>query len=224
MTDFARWQDGLREPSLSVLLAVQIIVIFVIGPMADDGILNHWSTDIGLLVLALVSFFVAAMHGMARVLILLAIIAMLALAGLRLFVPTGDSISLAVSGARSLFLVSVTFVLIAAVFRAGPVSLHRIQGGIAIYLNIALLFAFIYVNLAVHVTNAFSTTSPQEERRFGEMLYFSLTTLTTTGYGDIVPVNPLARSLANLESIIGQLFPATLIAALVGLHLTRRQK
>ena len=35
------------------------------------------------------------------------------------------------------------------------------------------------------------------------MLYFSLTTLTTTGYGDIVPVDPFARSSANLESVLG---------------------
>ena len=40
------------------------------------------------------------------------------------------------------------------------------------------------------------------------MLYFSLTTLTTTGYGDIVPVDPFARSLANLESVIGQFYLA----------------
>ena len=42
------------------------------------------------------------------------------------------------------------------------------------------------------------------------LLYFSFTTLTTAGYGDITPLNPLARNLANLESVIGQLFPATL--------------
>ena len=49
------------------------------------------------------------------------------------------------------------------------------------------------------------------------MTYFSLTTLTSTGYGDIVPVHPLARSMANIESVIGQLFPATLLARLVTL-------
>jgi hypothetical protein len=40
-------------------------------------------------------------------------------------------------------------------------------------------------------------------------------TLTSTGYGDILPINPFARSLVNLESVIGQLFPATLLARLV---------
>ena len=51
---------------------------------------------------------------------------------------------------------------------------------------------------------------------------FSLNTITSTGYGDVIPLNPLARSLTNVESVIGQLFPATLIARLVGLHLSHR--
>jgi voltage-gated potassium channel Kch len=51
------------------------------------------------------------------------------------------------------------------------------------------------------------------------LTYFSLSTLTTTGYGDVVPVLPLARSLANLEAVMGQLFPATLLARIVALHL-----
>jgi hypothetical protein len=47
-------------------------------------------------------------------------------------------------------------------------------------------------------------------------------TLTTTGYGDIVPLHPYARSLANIEAVIGQLYPATLVARLVTLELKSR--
>jgi hypothetical protein len=52
-----------------------------------------------------------------------------------------------------------------------------------------------------------------------KLVYFSFVTLTSVGYGDIVPVHPVARSLCNLESIIGQLYPATLLARLVTLEL-----
>lgn len=48
-------------------------------------------------------------------------------------------------------------------------------------------------------------------------------TLTTTGYGDIVPLHSVARSLAALESVIGQLFPATLLPRLVSLELEGRR-
>jgi voltage-gated potassium channel Kch len=56
------------------------------------------------------------------------------------------------------------------------------------------------------------------------MLYFSLTTLTTTGYGDIVAVDPFARSLANLESVLGQFFLAITVARHVTLQLQNRRR
>jgi len=48
--------------------------------------------------------------------------------------------------------------------------------------------------------------------------------LTTTGFGDIAPVHPFARSLANLEAIVGQLYPATILARLVTLELEHRRR
>jgi hypothetical protein len=55
------------------------------------------------------------------------------------------------------------------------------------------------------------------------LLYFSFSTLTTVGFGDITPVHPLVRNFANLEAVIGQLYPATLIARLVSLELEHRR-
>jgi hypothetical protein len=55
----------------------------------------------------------------------------------------------------------------------------------------------------------------------GAILYFSFVTLTSTGFGDIAPVHPVARMLANLEGIIGQFYPATMIARLITLELRR---
>ena len=54
------------------------------------------------------------------------------------------------------------------------------------------------------------------------LFYLSFVTLTSTGYGDIVPLHPLARSLCNIEAVIGQLYPATILARLVTLELGRR--
>jgi hypothetical protein len=56
------------------------------------------------------------------------------------------------------------------------------------------------------------------------LTYFSFATLTTVGYGDVLPVHPLARSLSSLEAIIGQLYPATLLARLVTLELEDRRR
>jgi len=54
---------------------------------------------------------------------------------------------------------------------------------------------------------------------YGQILYFSFVTLTSTGFGDIVPVHPVIRMLVNVEAIIGQLYPATLLARLITLEL-----
>jgi hypothetical protein len=54
------------------------------------------------------------------------------------------------------------------------------------------------------------------------LIYFSFVTLTTTGYGDVFPLHPIARSLCNLEAVIGRLYPATLLARLVTLEMAHR--
>jgi hypothetical protein len=54
-------------------------------------------------------------------------------------------------------------------------------------------------------------------------VYFSFTTMTSTGFGDIIPLHPFARSAANLEAVMGQLFPATLLARLVTLEIEARR-
>jgi hypothetical protein len=61
-------------------------------------------------------------------------------------------------------------------------------------------------------------------KAYGSILYFSFVTLTSVGYGDIVPVHPFARTLSNLEAILGQLFPATLLARLITLELERHRR
>ena len=56
-----------------------------------------------------------------------------------------------------------------------------------------------------------------------KLFYFSFVTLTSIGYGDIMPVNPAAQTVAILEGLIGQLFPAILLARLVSLEIESRQ-
>jgi hypothetical protein len=56
------------------------------------------------------------------------------------------------------------------------------------------------------------------------MLHFGLTTLTTTGYGNIVPVHPFPRSLANFEAVVGQFYLAITVARLVTLELADRRR
>src|SRR4029077_793744 len=112
------------------------------------------------------------------------------------------------------------------VFAPGRVTLHRIIGAVLLYLNIGFTFVALYCFVALIAPHAFVGISPRTDNlgvaaNFG---YFSFVTLTSVGYGDIVPLHPYARSLANVEAIIGQLYPATLLARLVTLEIADRQR
>ena len=116
-------------------------------------------------------------------------------------------------------------VVFGAAFGPGRFTAHRIRGVIVLYLNIGLLFAILHRMLAELVPGAYAhlpvTQSTAALR--ASLDYFSLSTLTSLGYGDIVPVHPVARSLATLEAVIGQLYPPTLLARVVTLELSGRE-
>jgi hypothetical protein len=122
-----------------------------------------------------------------------------------------------VHSVNAIGLVVCGYVVARALFAPGPVTLHRVIGAVVLYLTLALAFATMYRVVLDAIPNALQgiELGGDEVQTFSSMVYFSLVTLTSTGYGDILPIHPVARSLANLESIVGQLYPATLIAALV---------
>ena len=124
----------------------------------------------------------------------------------------------------ALFNATVTVLVARYVFGPGRVGADRVLGAVVIYLNVAALFANVYDLAVLLHPHAISGLAPlaavgMPDQRAAELTYFSLSTLTSTGWGDLRPLHPLARGLANFEAVIGQLFPATLVARLVGLHL-----
>jgi Ion channel len=108
----------------------------------------------------------------------------------------------------------------------GPVSVHRVMGGIAAYLLIGVTWAFGYKLLLEMIPNAIHFQTPLAAGvatgEPGRLIYFSFETLTTVSYGDAYPVHRIARSLTTAEALIGQLYPAILIATLVGMALQAR--
>ena len=106
----------------------------------------------------------------------------------------------------------------------GRVTLRRIEGAIAAYLLIGLIFAGAYELVGALAPGAFLRNgAPMAAHALGgDFVFFSFVTLTTTGYGDMVPVHPVARSLALLEAITGQLFLAVVLARLVSLEIADR--
>ncbi len=109
----------------------------------------------------------------------------------------------------------------------GEVTFNRICGGVCVFILIGLCFAMLHMIVAAGDPSAyrdnFDATSNfgelSHEYRYPVFVYFSFCTLSTVGYGDIVPVSRLARSCAMMEAVTGQLYLAILVARLVGLHI-----
>jgi Ion channel len=113
-------------------------------------------------------------------------------------------------------------ILLLRTFSPGHVTGNRVQGAVIVYLLSGFAFALIYHSIYIIVgPSAFKGFISSQRTEF---MYFSLTTLTTLGYGDLTPVNVYARTLTSLEALYGQLFPAILIARLVSMEITSNRE
>jgi voltage-gated potassium channel len=111
------------------------------------------------------------------------------------------------------------------VLRRGRISANKIYGAICVYLLIGAAWGFAYVILELINPGSFSglvdTGNFDYAGRAMQMRYFSFATLTTLGFGDILPRSPVARTLSMLEAVMGQIYLTVLIARLVGLHIVQ---
>lgn len=110
------------------------------------------------------------------------------------------------------------------VFSWRHVDANTLMGAVCVYLLLGLIWALIYAMFAYFSPEgSFQGMTFQENAvQFDNFLYYSFVTLTTAGYGDITPVNPLLRTLAYLEMITGQFYMAILVAGLIGLFMGKR--
>jgi hypothetical protein len=223
-SDVARWASWLveaHEPALTALLGIEAAVIFVLVPLAGLSVYAVGSVQTPLASLVAVAAVAAIARGRAALaLTFLAAAIGIAVNVLSFAYPSALSAA-AYLFAILAFLCILTGVIGEVVFGPGDVTWHRVRGAIVLYLHIALIFAYLQAVVLFFAPGAFGEALVATDASVGEkLLYFSFTTLTTVGYGDIVPVHPFARSIANLEAIVGQLFPATLLARVVTLAIT----
>lgn len=126
-----------------------------------------------------------------------------------------------------LFLVFVLVSLLRAVLRAARVTPDTIYGAVSVYLLLAVVFGAAYLLLETVQPGAFSMDPSRHANQvmgWSDCLFYSFVTLTTIGYGDIVPMTSQARSLSILEAVAGTLYIAVLISRLVGLHASANQR
>ena len=113
------------------------------------------------------------------------------------------------------------------VFRERRLTVDGIFATVAAYLVVALLFAQIYLLMLTWNADSFVLPVAAADRPPHllqiDMTYFSLVTLATVGYGDILPRSEAARMMAMIEAVVGQFYVAVVVAAFVGMFAARRR-
>jgi hypothetical protein len=123
-----------------------------------------------------------------------------------------------------LFFVYVAWSQLRSLLKQREVTGETISMSISIYLLLGMCWGLLYIVIFTRHPDAFSFgSSPRvsEQHLFPIFIYFSLTTLSTTGFGDITPLSLPARYAAVAEAITGQFYLAILVARLVGMQMSR---
>jgi hypothetical protein len=207
------------------LLILELCLVFPAAPLEAKGLLAARPVTQTMILAVVVIVVMLSRRRGPIVMILLGLVATFSSLGFgREWSPVAASVLR--HGGNILTFSALTWVVVHAVYAPGRITFHRLQGAIVVYLNLATIFGSAYGLIWDMNPSGFSnvgapTGGPGE---LATMLYFSFTTLTTTGYGDIVPIDPFARSLANLEAVAGQFFLAITVARLVTLELADRRR
>lgn len=102
--------------------------------------------------------------------------------------------------------------------RSAKIDAEHIYAALSAYLLAGIFFGVLYHAVAQVWPGSFTAAGATREFPLFDAIYFSFVTLATLGYGDLVPVSQVARGIAVLEAVSGQLFLAVLIARLVSSH------
>jgi hypothetical protein len=132
-----------------------------------------------------------------------------------LFIPADSGAALTLSLLNILFYGFVIIELIRLIARSTVIDFNIIAAAICAYFMLGLAWAFIYVSIETHTAGSFTLASTEP---FSQLFYFSFVTMTTLGYGDILPNSTIAKHWVVLQAITGQFYLAVIIARLVGLY------
>jgi hypothetical protein len=210
-----------RDHGMSLFLVLLCVETFVFGPLSREG--GHIFVLINGIVfslLLLVGVLVLSFNTPARIVTLIVV-------ALAIVIRWGANLT----GSPDLYLWNVVlsmgaslcllWLILDGIRHESPVTHHKILGAVAAYLLIATSFANMYNLIELLIPGSFSPfvgrvgIHPYQQDSF---LYFSVSTITTVGFGDITAIHPLARALVMMESIVGILYPPVLIGVLVSLH------
>jgi hypothetical protein len=211
------WVD---DRGLPFFCAFLVVTAFVLPPFQPLGAGRSLAGDVVYACLLISGVRALGERKLARLFLMPATVITLAVELSAWFISVPEPLVLGTGLVSLLLLLAI---VLAQTLRAGPITAARLQGAIAAYLLLGVIWAYSYALVGVLNPAAFSgpVDPTQGPRAF---YYFSFVTLATLGYGDVLPVSPVARSLATFEAVTGTLYLAILIARLVSLAVVAGRK
>lgn len=198
-----------------LLLLLLVVTVFVVPAVLADRLAGRLVMDVLITLLLLAGVLAVIDHRRLLPTLIVLSIVTIAVRWTEWIVPFD-----LLPAVRELSVLLVLLILGVAVgmnvFGADKAVVDRIMGAVVLYLLIGIQWAVAYEILNAHSPGAFAGGEGGEHAS-GHWFYFSFVTLTTVGYGDIVPVTRAARSLSTFEALMGQLYPAVVLARLISL-------
>jgi hypothetical protein len=210
-------RSPLADLCLTGLVALIVLDLALFQPLVGSGyIRRHWHEFFAALVIGLGVVAVWSRESAARMLAVLGVA--LALIRLANFWVPDSTVRFWDATLYLAAVLTLAYVVGRQVFgNPGRMNWHRVVGAVAIWLLAGLAFAQAYRLVAMHVPVAFFVQgAPADyDAIVASLNYYSLVTLATVGYGDIVPVHPFVRGFAVVESVFGVMYPVLVISSLV---------
>lgn len=205
-------------------LLVALLIFLVVVPLSDDFIVGNPPLAKAIVFSLILIIGVRSLKGGGRFLI----------AGM-FFVVAGVLLTAVSTRTQSLVLQHgsllslIGFLLVAITYTMKQVAIgtaistNRLVGAVCVYLLLGVIWALAYSVLELAVPGSFAGFEAWNDRGWdSEWLYFSFVTMTTLGYGDLLPISAVARAMAYMQAVFGQFYIAILVAGLVGAYIAQK--
>ncbi len=200
-------------------LLASILLVFFIGPVAFDyGLLSIVNLEILFLLILIFSIF---LHQHDTKLFKVTVVSLIIILINILFFDNNQSVS---QYFLKILIVSITIVeLFKEIFKTKIIDSHIISSAISIYVLVGIFWYLLFMFLLMIDPDSFDIRNFNPEMVSIDMIYFSFTTLTTLGYGDITPVSYTAKMWSITEAMIGVMFLAVMISRVVSLFGSKKK-
>ena len=200
-------------------LLASILLVFFIGPVAFDyGLLSIVNLEILFLLILIFSIF---LHQHDTKLFKVTVASLIIILINILFFDNNQSVS---QYFLKILIVSITIVeLFREIFKTKIIDSHIISSAISIYVLVGIFWYLLFMFLLMIDPDSFDIRNFNPEMVSIDMIYFSFTTLTTLGYGDITPLSYTAKMWSITEAMMGVMFLAVMISRVVSLFGSKKK-